>query len=73
MPINKDDNSVQKNVSADDLAELTADENTVVWVDLDIRNTKSLGEAENIYTDVLKFHYLILTKKLVWEIIRLTA
>ena len=54
----KDDKTVQENVRVEDLPKLLADENTVIWVDLDIRNDEDLKEAESIYKNIFKFHHL---------------
>jgi magnesium transporter len=49
---------VRENVPVEELEVLLADEKTVVWVDLDIRNRESLAEAERIYSEIFKFHKL---------------
>jgi len=49
---------VRDDVSPDELPELLADKSAVVWVDVDVRNDEDLREAEQLYTEVFKFHYL---------------
>ncbi len=54
----EDEKQIRENVPAEDLPKLLSEEKTVVWVDFDIRNKKDLAEAENIYTNIFKFHHL---------------
>ena len=54
----KGDKSVRENVSTDELPNLLADENVVIWVDLDVRNKDELKQAETIYEKHFKFHHL---------------
>lgn len=52
------DESVRENIPVGDLSELLKDENTVVWVDMDVRTKEDLRQAELIYKDIFKFHHL---------------
>ena len=54
----KGESSVQRNISAEELSELLADEKCLVWVDLDVRNSADLKEAEKLYKDVFNLHHL---------------
>lgn len=49
---------VRDDVTVKELPELLADEDAVVWVDIDIRNDEELREAEDLYSELFKFHYL---------------
>ncbi|MCB1024864.1 MAG: magnesium/cobalt transporter CorA [Acidobacteria bacterium] len=51
---------LRENVSIDEMSKLLDDDETVIWVDLDIRNESELAEAERLYLDVFKFHHLTL-------------
>ncbi len=54
----KGDETVREIDDPGELPVLLKDENSVIWVDLDIRDQASLAEAERLYTDVFSFHYL---------------
>lgn len=49
---------VEENFTADDLPELLADDENVVWVDLLGETPQQIEEAKHILLDVFKFHYL---------------
>lgn len=50
--------AVQENIPVEDLPKLLADEQVIIWVDLDIRDKNDLSEAESIYENIFKFHHL---------------
>lgn len=51
------DKAVRK-ASADELTELLSNPESVVWVDIDVRNKEELAEAEELYADIFGFHHL---------------
>ncbi len=49
---------VRRNVPTNELAELLERDDAVVWVDVDVRNSEELKEAEVVYKEIFKFHHL---------------
>ncbi|MEZ5347030.1 MAG: magnesium/cobalt transporter CorA [Pyrinomonadaceae bacterium] len=56
----KGSGELRENVPVEDLPELLKDEESLIWVDLDVRNKVELAAAESLYLDVFKFHHLTL-------------
>ncbi|MEZ5307482.1 MAG: magnesium/cobalt transporter CorA [Pyrinomonadaceae bacterium] len=53
-----DKDAVERLEAVSELPSLLAREDTVIWVDLDIRDSDDLAAAEEMYRDVFKFHHL---------------
>ena len=49
---------LREDVSTKELPMLLADEEMVLWIDLDVRDSKDLKIAEDLYVNVFKFHRL---------------
>ncbi|HUF04208.1 MAG TPA: magnesium/cobalt transporter CorA [Aridibacter sp.] len=54
----KGDKEVRTGVDPAELPELLANENAVVWVDVDVRTEDDLKEAEDLYSKIFGFHHL---------------
>ena len=54
----KGDKAVRADVREEELPELLADEDSLVWVDCEIGDRESLEESERIYKEFFGFHYL---------------
>ncbi len=54
----KGETDLKENVALEELGSFLTDEENVVWVDLDIRNDEQLQQAEQVFSDVFKFHHL---------------
>ena len=52
------DQAVRTDVAPESLPELLERNDSVVWVDVDVRDHDSLARAESIYRDVFRFHHL---------------
>ncbi len=54
----KDTNTLEDDISPNDLPELLANDSNLVWVDLSVTNKSELKEAEDLLENIFKFHYL---------------
>lgn len=51
---------LREDVTINELPELIGDDETVIWVDLNVSNQNELAAAESLYLDVFNFHHLTL-------------
>ncbi|REJ78190.1 MAG: magnesium and cobalt transport protein CorA [Acidobacteria bacterium] len=54
----KGDEVVRTGVDPSELRNLIARDDSVIWVDVDVRNEEDLQQAEKLYSEVFGFHYL---------------
>ncbi len=54
----KGEKNIRENIAVEEIPQFLKQENTTVWVDINVRNNDDLREAENLYENIFKFHHL---------------